>query len=56
MEIEYTLKAQEDLLYWKKVNNIIVLKKIRNLIESIIETPFGGIGKPEQLKYSLTGT
>ena len=56
MEIEYTLKAQEDLLYWKKVNNIIVLKKIRNLIESIIESPFEGIGKPEQLKYSLTGT
>ena len=54
MEIEYTLKAQEDLVYWKKNNNILILKKIRTLIESIIETPFLGIGQPEALKYSLT--
>ena len=56
MEIEYTLKAQDDLVYWKKNNNILILKKIRTLIESIIETPFLGIGQPEPLKYSLTGT
>jgi toxin YoeB len=55
MEIEYTLKAKADLAYWKKINNIIVLKKIRKLIESILETPFIGIGKPEQLKHELTG-
>ncbi|MEY3501715.1 MAG: Toxin YoeB, partial [Bacteroidota bacterium] len=52
----YTLQAKEDLAYWKKVNNVIVLKKIRKLIESILETPFEGIGKPEPLKYSLSGT
>ena len=56
MEIDYTLQAKEDLAYWKKVNNVIVLKKIRKLIESILETPFEGIGKPEPLKYSLSGT
>ena len=56
MEIEYTLNAQEDLVYRKKNNNILILKKIRTLIESIIESPFSGIGQPEALKYSLTGT
>ncbi len=56
MEVEYTPKALEDLMYWKKINNTIVLKKIRKLIENILETPFEGIGKPEPLKYSLSGS
>ncbi|MFO0322603.1 MAG: Txe/YoeB family addiction module toxin [Bacteroidota bacterium] len=56
MEIDYTLKAKEDLVYWKKANNVIVLKKIRKLIESILETSFEGIGNPEPLKYGLSGT
>jgi len=55
MEIEFTIQAEEDLAYWKKINNIAVLKKIRKLIEVIIETPFDGIGKPEPLKHTLTG-
>lgn len=55
MEIEYTLEAKEDLAYWKKINKVVVLKKIRKLLESIIETPFEGIGKPEPLKHNLSG-
>lgn len=55
MEIEFTLQASEELTFWKKSNNVAVLKKIRKLIESISETPFEGIGKPEPLKYGLTG-
>lgn len=55
MEIELTIEAFEDLAYWKKADNVGVLKKIRNLIESISETPYEGIGKPEALKHSLTG-
>ena len=55
MEIKYTFKALEDLTYWKKTNNIIILKKIRNLLENIITTPYQGIGKPEPLKYNLSG-
>jgi toxin YoeB len=55
MEIEYTLQAKEDLAYWKKINNIIVLIKIRKLLEVVIETPFEGIGKPEPLKHNLAG-
>ncbi|MBN2610062.1 MAG: Txe/YoeB family addiction module toxin [Bacteroidales bacterium] len=55
MEIEYTLQASEDLAFWKKSNNVAVLKKIRKLLESISETPYEGIGKPEPLKYGLSG-
>ncbi len=55
MEIEYTYQASEDLVFWKTTNNVPVLKKIRKLIESISQTPFEGIGKPEPLKYELTG-
>ncbi len=55
MEIEYTLQAKEDLDYWKKSNNIPVLKKIRKLIEAITQNPYQGIGKPEALKYDLSG-
>lgn len=55
MEIVYTLQAKDDLAYWKKINNIIVLKKIRQLLESIIEAPYEGIGKPEPLKHNLSG-
>jgi toxin YoeB len=31
------------------------LKKIRKLIEAIVQNPYRGIGKPEALKYDLTG-
>jgi toxin YoeB len=55
MRIELTVRAQEDLAYWKKTGNKPVLQKIKALLESIIETPFTGIGKPEQLKHNLSG-
>jgi toxin YoeB len=55
MEIEITVQAEKDLIYWQRSNNISVLKKIRTLLEDIIETPFSGIGKPEALKHELSG-
>lgn len=55
MEIEFTIQALEDLNYWKNTNNNSVLKKIRSLLENIMVTPYSGIGKPEALKYELTG-
>jgi toxin YoeB len=41
--------------YFKKTNNQIVLKKIKQILVSIQETPYEGIGKPEPLKYNLSG-
>jgi toxin YoeB len=55
MEIEFTYQAKDDLEFWKKSNNVLVLKKIRKLLEDIARTPYSGIGKPEALKYSLSG-
>ena len=55
MEIELTVAAKEDLAYWTKTGNKVVLKKIRNLLEDISKTPFSGIGKPEALKHNLSG-
>jgi toxin YoeB len=51
MKIEVTLKAAEDKEFWKRSGNKVILKKIRNLLDAIQDTPFQGIGKPEQLKY-----
>jgi toxin YoeB len=54
--LKYSDKANEDLQYWKKTNNVANLKRIRKLLESILETPFTGIGKPEPLKYDMAGS
>jgi toxin YoeB len=53
--IEYTLQAKEDIAYFKKSGQSGILKKIRNLIESVQQNPFEGIGKPELLKHDLSG-
>ncbi len=37
MEITYTIQAKEDLDFWKKTNNVTVLKKIRQLLDAIID-------------------
>ncbi|WP_379966618.1 Txe/YoeB family addiction module toxin [Epilithonimonas sp. UC225_85] len=56
MEIEFTKQAEKDLEFWKKSGNKLIQKKISEILESIQENPFKGIGKPEPLKYSLTGS
>jgi toxin YoeB len=55
MEIEFTGRAEEDLVYWKKTGNTVHLERIRLLLENIVETPFSGIGKPEALKHNPSG-
>ena len=55
MEIIFEPAALEDLVFWKSSHNELVLKKIRSLLESIQQTPFAGIGKPEALKHQLAG-
>ena len=48
-------EAWEDYLYWYAQNNKSTIKKIHRLIEAIERSPFSGIGKPEALKYELSG-
>ncbi|MFW5663660.1 MAG: Txe/YoeB family addiction module toxin [bacterium] len=54
MRIVFSQNAWEDYLYWQKhdKNN---LRKVNELIKDIQRTPFEGKGKPEPLKYDLTG-
>ena len=54
MKITFTDEAWEDYLYWQSYDKKI-LKKINALIKDIKREPFGGIGKPEPLKYELSG-
>ena len=56
MEIDLTAKAKEDLSFWKKSGNQSVQSKISKLIGSTMVTPYEGLGKPEPLKYELSGT
>lgn len=56
MEIVYSLKALEDINYWKKSGKKVVQKKIAALLADIIEHPYTGLGKPEALKYELSGS
>jgi toxin YoeB len=55
MEIVYLPKAEEDLQFWIQTGNKPILKKIVQLTEAIITQPYHGIGKPEGLKYALSG-
>jgi toxin YoeB len=53
MEIVFLPEAIKDLAFWK--NNRATLKRITQIIQSIQQTPYNGIGKPEVLKYNLSG-
>ena len=55
MEIEFSSKAKADLDFWRKSGNKKIQTRITKLIESIVENPFSGIGKPEPLKENLSG-
>ena len=39
----------------KDSGNVIALKRIKALLSAIQTDPYHGIGKPEALKYSLSG-
>ncbi len=54
MNIIFTKNSWEDYLSWQKEDKKI-LRKINELIKVIQRTPFEGIGKPEPLKYDLSG-
>ncbi len=55
MEIAYSETAEKDTDFWKKSGNIAIQQRISVLLEDIKKHPFWGIGKPEALKYNLSG-
>ena len=55
MEIVYSEKAQEHIAFWKASGNKMIMLKISKLADAIEKEPYIGIGKPEALKFELTG-
>ena len=45
---------REDLKYWVRTGRKLALRTLE-IIEAIIRDPFTGIGKPEPLKYFMSG-
>lgn len=54
MDILFLEDAWEDYLYWQNQDQK-TLKRINKLIKDIQRTPFEGIGKPEPLKFDMSG-
>lgn len=54
MNTEFTTDGWKDFEYWLD-NDQQTADKIRELIKSIKQTPFKGLGKPEPLKFELKG-
>lgn len=54
MRIILSSDALEAVEYFKK-HEPKIAAKIKQLIKNIIDAPYTGIGKPEPLKYALSG-
>jgi toxin YoeB len=54
MKITFSKNAWEDYISWQKEDTKIT-KKINSLIKEIMRTPYEGNGKPEPLKFELSG-
>ena len=54
MKIEFSKHGWDDFQYWIETDTEIV-QKIKDLIKSIMQSPFSGLGKPEPLKHGLKG-
>jgi toxin YoeB len=54
MNIQFSSRGWEDYLHWQQFDKK-VLKKINELLKDISRSPYDGIGKPEPLKYALSG-
>jgi toxin YoeB len=54
MELVWQTNAWEDYLYWQEQDKKM-LRRINDLINDTLRSPFKGIGKPEPLKGDLSG-
>jgi toxin YoeB len=53
--IEFSDNAKNDIAKHKKAGNKTVLNKLNSFLLELVNHPFSGTGKPEPLKYSLSG-
>jgi toxin YoeB len=54
MRLVFDPNALEDLRFWVDKDRRKALKVV-DLIEAILKSPFEGVGKPEPLKFELSG-
>lgn len=54
MKLLFLEDAWDDYLYWSQTDKTI-LKKTNQLIKECLREPFSGIGKPEPLKFDMSG-
>lgn len=54
MRLVFDPNALEDLRFWVYTDRRKALKII-DLLEAVLKLPFEGIGKPEPLKFELSG-
>lgn len=54
MRLVLTPHGWEDHLHWQAADRT-TLKRVNRLLEDVLRDPFGGIGKPEQLRHALAG-
>ena len=54
MKLLFLEEGWQDYIYWLQTDKT-VLKKINQLIQECKRQPFSGIGKPEPLKFNMSG-
>jgi toxin YoeB len=54
VKLTFTETGGEDYVHWQTADRTM-LKRITKLIDAMLQDPFEGIGKPEQLHHSTPG-
>ncbi len=53
-EVVISDELRDDLRFWAETNRTILLRLL-DLMAAVARNPFAGIGKPEPLKYQVSG-
>lgn len=54
-KIRFTETADEDVQFWKKSGQKVAMSKIQRLLVDMQQHPLTGLGKPEALRFDLSG-
>jgi len=54
VRLVFTPQGWEDYRYWQRVDRAVV-NRINRLLDDALRNPTEGIGKPEPLKYGISG-
>jgi toxin YoeB len=54
MRLVFTSQGWEDYTYWQRTDRPTV-RRINRLLDDALRDPASGIGKPEPLKYGISG-